>query len=301
MNWSHIYLLFHIIALCLGCVNIALSAIYLYRKKTPWVRYYFVFLIIFTTILVLYTLRVYAFIAFSGESPAFNLILGILIFLNIDFLIYFVPYFVTWIIAHPWRNPYKTIFLILAIVFFPLSILYISLGYNSALYSIMMGIFFGMILFCGGVLLKNYKSIADKRIRLISIIYCSISVCLTPALIIDTYLTPIGVPIHRQIPSSMATLSFIYAWFNIFVLIYLIDYFANIREAGEDKPDLKRCSRYKLSNREIEVAELIFQGKTNKEIADILSISINTVSNHMTNIFAKVKVSSRFDLIKHLK
>ncbi len=48
-----------------------------------------------------------------------------------------------------------------------------------------------------------------------------------------------------------------------------------------------------LSDREIEVLRLVGQGKSNKEIAMDLDISINTVKAHIGNIFQKINVTSR--------
>lgn len=48
-----------------------------------------------------------------------------------------------------------------------------------------------------------------------------------------------------------------------------------------------------LSDREIEVLQLVGQGKSNKEIAVDLNISINTVKVHIGNIFQKINVASR--------
>jgi DNA-binding CsgD family transcriptional regulator len=48
-----------------------------------------------------------------------------------------------------------------------------------------------------------------------------------------------------------------------------------------------------LSDREKEVLQLVGQGKSNKEIALALFISVNTVKVHVSNIFQKLDVSSR--------
>lgn len=48
-----------------------------------------------------------------------------------------------------------------------------------------------------------------------------------------------------------------------------------------------------LSNREIEVLELIAQGNSNKEIARTLGISDQTVKNHITSILRKLAVNDR--------
>lgn len=54
-----------------------------------------------------------------------------------------------------------------------------------------------------------------------------------------------------------------------------------------------------LSIREKEVLKLIAEGKSNKEMANILFISIRTVESHRAHIMAKLKVNSSADLVKY--
>ena len=55
--------------------------------------------------------------------------------------------------------------------------------------------------------------------------------------------------------------------------------------------------KYKITKREMEVIELICQGKTNKEIADQLFISIETVKDHNYKIFQKTGVKNRIQIV----
>lgn len=48
-----------------------------------------------------------------------------------------------------------------------------------------------------------------------------------------------------------------------------------------------------LTEREREVLDHIANGKTNHEIANLLSISLKTVRNHVSNIFSKLQVADR--------
>jgi two-component system response regulator DegU len=54
--------------------------------------------------------------------------------------------------------------------------------------------------------------------------------------------------------------------------------------------------RFKLSGRECEVLELVVEGNSNKQIADILIISPETVKSHVRHIMEKMQVTGRTQL-----
>jgi DNA-binding NarL/FixJ family response regulator len=54
-----------------------------------------------------------------------------------------------------------------------------------------------------------------------------------------------------------------------------------------------------LSQRELEVLKLVAEGKSSKEIAEHLFISVTTVHNHRANIKKKLNVRKNIDLLKY--
>jgi two-component system, NarL family, invasion response regulator UvrY len=54
-----------------------------------------------------------------------------------------------------------------------------------------------------------------------------------------------------------------------------------------------------LSDREFDVMKLLANGKSVSEIADILSLSVNTLSTYRTRIMAKMNLKSNSDLTKY--
>jgi len=56
----------------------------------------------------------------------------------------------------------------------------------------------------------------------------------------------------------------------------------------------------RLTKRELEVVELIGEGFTNKEIAQKLNLSSYTVKSHVHNILAKLALSTRVQIAKHV-
>ena len=55
-----------------------------------------------------------------------------------------------------------------------------------------------------------------------------------------------------------------------------------------------------LTPRELEVLDLLGQGKTNQEISERLVIEVGTVKNHVHNIFEKLNVNSRAEAASYL-
>jgi RNA polymerase sigma factor (sigma-70 family) len=55
----------------------------------------------------------------------------------------------------------------------------------------------------------------------------------------------------------------------------------------------ERAGQPTLTPREVQVMELVYEGRRNKEIATLLGISEETVQVHLKNIFAKLKVGER--------
>ena len=48
-----------------------------------------------------------------------------------------------------------------------------------------------------------------------------------------------------------------------------------------------------LTLREVEVLQLVANGATNQQVADVLHISVRTVNTHMTNIMNKIGCENR--------
>lgn len=64
---------------------------------------------------------------------------------------------------------------------------------------------------------------------------------------------------------------------------------------------LEHCSEYQLTNRELEIVQLIRQGLKYRSVAETLFISERTVTKHVQNTFKKVGVSNKVELIHKLE
>ncbi|MCP4158028.1 MAG: histidine kinase [bacterium] len=95
-------------------------------------------------------------------------------------------------------------------------------------------------------------------------------------------------------------------WFKILCVLFLglLGYswhrkgMANLEIKLKTEAQLEQIfSKYNISKREQDIFNLILKGKSNKNIEDELFISIKTVKNHVYNIYKKMGVQSRIELI----
>jgi DNA-binding NarL/FixJ family response regulator len=61
----------------------------------------------------------------------------------------------------------------------------------------------------------------------------------------------------------------------------------------------ERSSRSRLTPREREILQLLAEGKTNKEVAGLLGISVKTAETHRANIMLKLDFHSVTDLVRY--
>lgn len=81
---------------------------------------------------------------------------------------------------------------------------------------------------------------------------------------------------------------------GLIAIILLLTYILVRQRKGRGKPILSE-----LSKQENTVRNLILQGKSNKEIATELFISLSTVKSHITNIYSKLNVANRRELLEN--
>ncbi len=78
---------------------------------------------------------------------------------------------------------------------------------------------------------------------------------------------------------------------SLTVLSILLFFFNNLVKKQNRNKSLN------LTNKETEILKLLKQGKSNKEIASELYISVSTVKTHINNIFKKMNISNRSELV----
>lgn len=70
-------------------------------------------------------------------------------------------------------------------------------------------------------------------------------------------------------------------------------------ETGNPTGEPGRSSRSRLTPREREILQLLAEGKSNKEVASLLGISVNTAEAHRANIMVKLDLHSVTELVHY--
>jgi ATP/maltotriose-dependent transcriptional regulator MalT len=71
-----------------------------------------------------------------------------------------------------------------------------------------------------------------------------------------------------------------------------------VSQPGDNTVNEIELKKLNLSTREYEVLQLLVQGLTNAEIAGKLFVSLSTVKTHVSNLFAKMDVKNRTQVVE---
>ena len=68
---------------------------------------------------------------------------------------------------------------------------------------------------------------------------------------------------------------------------------------GKTKADLPETMRDRLTSREREIVQLLAEGKSSKEVASSLNISVKTAETHRANIMRKLQLHTVSELVRY--
>ena len=314
--FNYILLILYLIAFIIGFSTIFYSAIYYIIERITWLKYYIVFLFLFGFLLLIRAIKLLSFLAIPLflSNSIFNILYYFTLSVSMSLISYFIPAFLYRFLNLKWKVKENVLYLILSVIFFVLSILGIILNFNF--YIIANIIFYLLILYLLVLGFINYKNIKDKMMKLIVKILGLITISIYPIMVYQL------ITINKNsldIGSIDITLVLFYIWWNLIMLGFLLWYFINIiknknmfvnESLNNNSNDLKNIENednkikkelkeeiINLTKREKQILSYLLSGKTNKEVALILDISLNTVNNHVANIYDKSGVKNRVELV----
>lgn len=113
---------------------------------------------------------------------------------------------------------------------------------------------------------------------------------------------PLDLIFFRNSPFKLTLLT--HSLFSIFVFFYIFrHYMINYEPEPISLHDRLAAfyTGHSVSPREQEIITRVIEGKSNREIGEVLFISANTVKTHIRNIYKKLGVSNRVQLVHAIK
>lgn len=314
--FGYILLILYLIAFIIGFSTILYSVIYYIIERVTWLKYYIVFLSTFGFLLLIRAVKLLSFLTIPLflSSSIFNILYFFALSISMALMLYFIPAFLYRFLKLKWAVKENIQYLILSVIFFVISILGILLNFNF--YIMANVIFYISILYLFVLGFLHYKNIKDDTIKFMVKILGLITIFIYPILVYQLILLNKNT---LDIGSIDITLVLFYIWWNLVMLGYLLWYFIGIiknknmfvnkesinKDLGNNEKQEninKNIQSIKeesinLTKREKEILSFLLAGKTNKEVALILDISLNTVNNHVANIYDKSGVKNRVELV----
>lgn len=314
--FGYILLILYLIAFIIGFSTILYSIIYYIIERVTWLKYYIVFLSTFGFLLLIRAVKLLSFLTIPLflSNSIFNILYFFALSISMALMLYFIPAFLYRFLKLKWAVKENIQYLILSVIFFVISILGILLNFNF--YIMANIIFYISILYLFILGFLHYKNIKDDTIKFMVKILGLITIFIYPVLVYQLILLNKNT---LDIGSIDITLVLFYIWWNLVMLGYLLWYFIGIiknknmfvdkesinkdLENNEKQENINRNIQsikeesINLTKREKEILSFLLAGKTNKEVALILDISLNTVNNHVANIYDKSGVKNRVELV----
>lgn len=309
-------LIAYLLAFIIGFSSIFFSIIYYIIERVSWLKYYIVFLFTFAFLLLIRAVKVLTFLTIPSfmSNNIFNTLYFFTFSIAMSLMLYFIPAFLYRFLNMKWTFKENIIYIVLSVSHFIISILGIVTVFD--IYIISNIIFYASIIVLFIIGFINYKKLEDKTMKFIVKILGLITIIIYPILIYQfiSYRKE-----SYNIGSMDITFVLFYIWWNLVMLGYFSWYFINIvknknkivnsdiqltnssveNEASNNTKDMnsKTEETINLTRREKEILSYLLDGKTNKEVSLILDISLNTVNNHVANIYEKSGVKNRVELV----
>lgn len=262
------------LSIAVSCMALGLAIASVVLTKAKWNRWF----IMFQACLV-FTMVAGFMLTLSAADPVFVSVLRYLQHITMGVAVVLLPIISSFIVGKPLSSKGR-------ISFYPFGIIYFVGGFTPYEDIIQTVVFVAVLVYSVTVLWVNLGKIEDHRTRTFILTLNIVVVSLVPTAIVLFLL-----PGSEQIGFPLYVLAF-----SALLLVYFYNRFSAMSKDGEKKqPDL---SQFRVTERETEVIDCICNGMTNKEIAKKLNISVNTVNNHVANIFEKMNINSRVDLLR---
>lgn len=302
---KHLHLFYFFLTFAVGSISLSIAAFIYIKTKYKLARNYLFFYSIFTVLILSETLMLYL----QMNIPHIRVDTLLFFLAPVGFVLLFAA---SWFMHETYSVPHALIrnvivggiTLFMVVQHTILGFLQISASQRNSdipldwwVYVVYTVIVIGVLYILGLSLMYSSKSEEPFRKKIMkkdSILYALV----LPAVFVDMFLResfPFRLfPLFYCITSIMFTYDFL-KYYSVRPVPNPPHPFSEEGSNQAVGDDL--FAKYEISPREQEIIQLILQGHTYQKIGETLYISTNTVKTHISNIYAKCGVKSRYELM----
>lgn len=276
----------------IGVISLTILAMAYFKSWWKPLKYFIFFSLIGIAQLILLTYAEYWYVSLQNWINAY---FGVIYYALESFTVYLFPLTVNELFNVTGRRRINFIFgiiFIFGLLCLVTPVLFGALNNGTRIesligYRIYRFIFIGTYLYSLLIFGLRIKEIIDLKERYLYI------VCMAMLLILFWQTV---IPFLKDFPVNIFILATCYFYINIFLIKYIVNRFFNF-----SKPPFKETIDGLVTGREKEILLLLAEGLTNKDISAKLCISEPTVKTHIQNIYKKLGVNNRVQLLNSLK
>jgi len=295
---DHIFLFIYIITVGVTFAVVALSLLYWLNKRDSGRFNTFLFIVYLAILLLLAGVRFYWEELLSG-GRAVIIGTGLAESAGYALLLYFLPATVNHIIGRKWTGLKRIASITATVVYFVLGAVYLLTGFLMPISLAAAFIFFLALAVILVDILKSIPMIQRGSTRVTVLLATLLTIIFLPLVLVGHLLVESVGPWAVSHSVRFLFLSLYYFWM---ALVGVIFYMRELSPAGNPAASASIVpDNLPLTDREQDIAESLAQGLTYGEIAENLGISPNTVRNHVANLYKKLSVRSKVELIGVLR
>ena len=299
---------YDLIVIIIGCAALSIAMSWALRTGEAHLRNFCLVYALFTSVLVITVLKEYLFLNVEGYSAwSWYVISGILHLFTFAVVIALI-YFLLGVYQLKARRALTFAFVLLmlvgdALVFTPWGAvldagqksIHFGIGFQISVVAYFASFTYAIVL---GYTQLHRVWKTDKRAFVLGcLIFATVGYAETVASTLREIRSPIS---NLTTENDFMYSSIPYALYGIFVIVYFLNYFvpASVEIDGLFESFL---AKYSITEREREIILKVIQGKSNADIAGELFVSIATVKTHLHNIYTKIGVNSRYNLLARVR
>lgn len=294
---KHLSVLYFFTTLLVGGTSLGIAAFVYVKTKDKTIRYSLYSYTPFTLVVVFHTLIAYIETNIPATYPFVLMILDYFATISLLSLIFVVPASVHYFFSIPHAARRNTLFgglAALAYMGYHISEFLVT-GENLKLAGeyLREGLFIAVMIYCVILEARYYKTIQVSSRRKIERWGPLLLGCSLPGLMYDMFLYEI---------SPFRFYPILYCGLSILLIYYFLTSYSHQSQMQKRtmlEEDFFRTNN--ISSREQEIITLVLKGYSNQKIAETLYISLHTVKAHLRNIYAKLEVKSRYELMMRVK